>query len=106
MYPKLVVCLFVISVSKFSDSCDVCCTQPAGWSAEELWLISQLGQQTFLFSKMCKSSMGPTKLPVQWALLALMQGQTAGGWNGAAPSFHHMTLRYVLEVVCIGRERR
>jgi hypothetical protein len=112
-YPKLVICLFVIPFSKRIDCCDVCCTQNAGWSAEELWLISQLGQQTFLFSKMCRPSLGPTKFPVQRALRALMQGPSAGGWNGAASTFSHMPLWHVqrhvctyLEVVCIDGEGR
>ena len=91
---------------------DVCCTQPARCSAEELWLISQFGQLTFLFSKMCRSSLGPTKLPVRWNVRALMQGKTAGAgmemYLNFAMSLCHVQ-RHVctyLEVVCNGIEGR
>ena len=106
--------MFVISVSKFIDSCAVCCVQLAGWSAEKLWLISQLGQQTFLFSKMCRSSSGPTKLPVQFSLPSSDPG--ANGWgrevdHSSGMELHlHSTIYLTdmysdvfvrLEVVCI-----
>ena len=49
------------------------------WTTEELWFNAQQGEEIYLFSKACRTSVGPTQLPIQRVLEALCWQQSV--WN-------------------------
>jgi hypothetical protein len=49
------------------------------WTTEEMWFNAQQGEEIYLFSKACRTSVVPTQPPIQRVLEALHWGQS--GWN-------------------------
>jgi len=49
-----------------------------------------VGTRIFLFSIMSRLALGPTRLPIQWVLVALSGGEVARAWSRAIPPLPHM----------------
>jgi hypothetical protein len=64
------------------DRCSQYSDWATGWTTEESWFNSLLGQETFFSSKSSRPVMGPTQHPFQWELgISFPKSKMARMWS-------------------------